>query len=132
MQGEPRYDFPVVSERAVRPLGPSLDEAGFGNVVLDGDTVFEDLGGDAWKDREWGKQIGTLTLVQVPTIVAGRVTVEATFVFDDGDQVTYKGLVPGNGSWKGRGRFGFVTGTGKFADRGGEIGVESTNPKHWG
>jgi hypothetical protein len=131
MEGEELYDFPAVSGGDTKQVGPTLAEAKFGDVVMLGEPLFKDVGDD-WKNGKWGPQIGTVTLGHTPTIVAGKVTVTATFVFDDGDMVAYQGQVPGNGSWKGKGRFGFVTGTGKFADRGGGIDVESTNPRHWG
>ena len=131
MEAEPRYDFPAVSGGHAQSAGPSLGEAKFGDVVMQGEELFEDTGAD-WKNGKWGRRIGVLTLGHSPTIVPDRKLVTATFVFDDGDLAVYEGLVPGNGSWKGKGRFGFVTGTGKFADRGGGLDVESTNPKHWG
>ena len=126
-----KYDFPVISGDDRQVAGPSLDEAEFGDVTTHGETLFEYVGGD-WKKGVRGEPVGTLTLVHSPTMVKGRVFVRAIFVFDDGDTVEYGGLVPGNGSWKGKGRFGYRGGTGKFAEPRGEIQVESTNPKLWG
>lgn len=125
------YDFPAISGGEVREAGPTFAEARFGEVATREETLFEDTGGD-WRNGEWGTPVGTVTLKHSPTSVHGRVVVRAFFVFDDGDTVEYAGLVPGNGSWLGRGRLGYRGGTGKFASPRGELEVESTNPKRWG
>lgn len=125
------YDFPAISGGDVREAGASFADARFGDVAVREEQVFEDIGG-AWQEGEWGAQIGTLTLKQSPTTVPGRIFVRAIFVFDDGDSVEYAGLVPGEGSWHGKGRFGYRGGTGKFAKPRGELDVESVNPKRWG
>jgi hypothetical protein len=134
MEGGPRYDFPAVSSGKGQRVGPSLSEARFGDIVLEEEPLYEDVGGD-WKNGEWGEQVGTVRLTHEPTTTPGRIFVRAAFVFgreDTEETVTYEGLVPGKGSWQGRGRLGFVSGTGKFTDRGGQLDVESVNPKHWG
>jgi len=127
----PRYDFPAISGGEVRDAGASFADAEFGDVVVREEQVFEDVGGD-WKNGEWGDQVGTVLLKHTPTTVEGRIIVCATFMFDDGDTVEYAGLVPGHGSWQGKGRLGYRGGTGKFASPRGELDVESTNPKRFG
>jgi hypothetical protein len=131
MAKETRYDFPAISDGEVQNIGPNLSEATFGDVVLQEGPLYEDTGGD-WKNGEWGEQIGTVTLKHFPTTVQGRIFVRVYFVFDDGETAEYAGLVPGNGSWQGKGSLGYRGGTGKFSDRRGELDVESTNPKRWG
>lgn len=126
-----RFDFPAISGGEVRMAGATLHDATFGEIAVQEEELFADVGGD-WRNGEWGERVGTLTLKHSPTTVPGRVVVHATFVFDDGDLVEYVGLVPGNGSWQGKGRFGYRGGTGKFALPRGELDVESTNPKLWG
>lgn len=134
MAKETRYDFPAISDGEVRSIGPSLSEATFGDVVLQESPLYEDIGGD-WKNGEWGEQIGIVTLKHFPTTVQGRIFVRAQFIFDDGqtaETVEYAGLVPGDGSWQGKGRLGYRGGTGRFSDRRADLDVESTNPKRWG
>ncbi|MDQ4005817.1 MAG: hypothetical protein M3135_05900 [Actinomycetota bacterium] len=131
MEDSPRYDFPAISDGDERRAGPTLDEARFGDTVFQEETLYQDTGGD-WKKGDRGDAIGTVTLTQSPTTVSGRILVRAWFVFDNGETVEYSGLVPGDGSWQGKGRFGYQGGTGKFADRRGQLDVESTNPKRWG
>lgn len=126
----PRYDFPAISDEG-RDAGPSFSDAGFGDVSFREETLFGDVGGD-WKHGERGDPIGTVSLQHSPTTIPGRVWVRASFAFDDGDTVEYAGLVPGNGSWQGRGRVGYLGGTGKFVEPRGELDVESVNPKRWG
>ena len=130
MEGQ-RNDFPVISEREDQDAGASLRDATPGDTVFDEETLYEDVGGN-WKGGERGDKVGTVMLRQYVTKNRERTPVRAWFVFDDGDTVEYAGLVPGKGKWRGKGRFGFRGGTGKFADRGGELNVESTNPKRWG
>lgn len=130
-KGEPRYDFPAISDRDDRHVGPSLADAKFGDTVIDEETLYEDTGGD-WKKGEWGPAIGTVTLTQSPTTTRGRILVTASFVFDNGDTAEYAGLVPGEGSWRGKGRLGYRGGTGRFADRRDQLDVESVNPRRWG
>jgi hypothetical protein len=126
-----RYDFPAISDGETQQIGPGLADARFGDTVLQEETLYEDIGGD-WQNGEWGREIGTVTLKHYPTTVQDRILVRAWFVFDDGDTIEYGGLVPGGRSWKGKGRLGFRGGSGKFANRGDELDVESTNPKRWG
>lgn len=130
MDEQLQYDFPAISEGDERRVGPSLAEASFGDTVIEEETLYEDIGGD-WKEGERGAAIGTVTLTHSPTTVRGRIIVHAWFVFDNGETAEYAGLVPGEGSWQGRGRLGYRGGTGKFADRRGHLEVESTNPKNW-
>jgi hypothetical protein len=125
------YDFPVISGGNVQEAGASFAEARFGDVAVREEQVFEDIGGD-WRNGEWGPPVGTVRLKQTPTTVRGRILVWASFVFDDGDTVEYGGLVPGDGTWVGKGRLGYRGGTGKFAAPRGELDVDSTNPKRWG
>lgn len=131
MKDTPRYDFPAISDRDDRHVGPSLAEARLGDTVIDEETLYEDVGGN-WRKGERGPAIGTVTLSQVPTSVRGRIIVHAWFVFNNGETAECAGLVPGEGSWRGKGRLGFRGGTGKFADRRGELEVDSTNPRRWG
>jgi hypothetical protein len=127
----PRYDFPVISEREDQDAGGSRRDSNPGDTLFEEETLYEDIGGK-WKDGEWGDKVGTVMLRQYVTKNRERTPVRAWFVFDNGETVEYAGLVPGRGNWRGNGRFGFRGGTGKFARRSGEIGVESTNPKRWG
>lgn len=131
MATDSSYDFPVISNGEPRQVGPSLGDATFGDTALQEETLYEDIGGD-WRNGEWGKEIGTVTLKHYPTTVRGRILVRAWFVFDDDSTVEYGGLVPGGSSWQGKGRLGFRGGSGKFSNRGDELDVESTNPKRWG
>jgi hypothetical protein len=114
MKGK-RNDFPVVSQR--EPSGPAGDE-----------TLFEAAGPRFEKGETTGKvTIGRGAAGQ------GRHPFTATFTFDDGDEVTLTGEIPGNGSWKGKGTATYGAGTGKFGDRGGQsLPIESDNPKRWG
>lgn len=125
------YDFPAISGGEARSAGPGLADAGFGEVAIQEEDLFHDIGGD-WQHGEWGEKVGTVTLKHSPTTIRGRIVVHATFVFDDGDVVEYVGLVPGDGSWQGKGRFGYRGGTGKFASPRGELPVEAVNPRRWG
>lgn len=131
MDEEPRYDFPAVSGGDGQDAGPSLAEARFGDVVLREEPLYEDIGGD-WANGEWGPRIGSVTIEHRPTSDPKRILARATFIFDDGDTVEFVGLVPGAGSWKGRGRFGYRGGTGKFQFPRAQLPVESTNPRRWG
>ncbi|HYH27531.1 MAG TPA: hypothetical protein VEA19_02000 [Actinomycetota bacterium] len=132
MNIEEGYDFPVISEGdEERRFGPDLAEAGFGETVVHEETIYREVDGD-WRKGERGDAIGTVTLSQTPTSVRGRVLLHAWFVFDDGETAEFSGLVPGEGSWQGKGRLGWRGGTGRFGDRRGEITVESSNPKRWG
>jgi hypothetical protein len=124
------HDFPVISAEG-QDAGVGFAEARFGETAMREETVFEDTGGD-WANGEWGEAIGSVTLEHTPTSTPGRIWVRASFAFDDGDTVEYAGLVPGAGSWQGRGRLGYRGGTGKFAEPRGQLDVESTNPKRWG
>ncbi|HEX2025061.1 MAG TPA: hypothetical protein VHH92_01565, partial [Actinomycetota bacterium] len=112
MAKDTRYDFPVISEGTGQRVGPSLSEAKFGDTVLEEEPVYDDTGGD-WRNGEWGEQVGTVTLSHHPTTVKGRILVHATFRFNDDEIVEFAGLVPGNGSWKGKGRLGYLGGSGK-------------------
>jgi hypothetical protein len=125
------YDFPVISDRDAGETRAGPDETEPGKAKSWEETLFQDVEGN-WQEGQRGPEIGTLMLREYKTKKPKRVLVRAWFVFDDGDTVEYAGLAPGEGSWKGRGRFGFRGGTGKFADRGGELDVDSTNPKRWG
>jgi len=130
MQEGTRYDFPAISAEG-RDAGAGFREVRFGEIAFREETLFEDIGED-WKNGGWGKSIGIVTLEHTPTSDARRIWVRASFAFDDGDTVEYVGLVPGEGSWHGRGRLGYRGGTGKFTGARGPLDVESTNPKHWG
>ena len=126
-----KRDFPAVSGGDPRRAGARLADAAFGDVAVEEYDLFEHIGGD-WRNGEWGEQVGIVTYRQAPTTIPGRVVAHVTFVFDDGDVVEYVGLVPGEGTWQGKGRFGYRAGTGKFAWPRGELPVESVNPKSWG
>jgi hypothetical protein len=126
-----KYDFPAISESKGQRVGPPLPDAKFGDTVLEEEPLYEETGGD-WRKGEWGEQIGTVTLSHHPTTVKGRILVHATFRFNDDEIVEYAGLVPGNGSWQGQGRLGYLGGSGKFSDPRDDLDVDSTNPKRWG
>jgi hypothetical protein len=129
MAQESSYDFPVISEREDTEAGAELSQPD--KTEAWEEVVYEESG-ENWREGDRGPAIGTVMLRQYGLKDTKRVRVRAWFVFDDGDTVEYAGLVPGNGTWKGKSRFGFRGGTGKFADRGGELNVDSTNPKRWG
>jgi hypothetical protein len=129
---EPTYEFPLISEDEDATQAEELtDEAAWVLPDVKQEMLYEDTGGD-WKSGDRGNVIGTVTLSHTRTKRQQRVIVHAFFVFDNGETVEYAGLVPGEGKWQGKGRLGYRGGTGKFADRGGELDVEATNPKHWG
>ena len=128
MDGDPVYDFPAVSMKGDRtPV--NLVEAEPGRTVVDYETVYEAIGLGPY---DTGRKIGTVSIIQRKSSTRGRVPFTAHFKFGDEDTVTLTGVAPGNGSWKGQARVGYDGGTGKFADRGGEIPLESNNPKRWG
>jgi len=129
----PRYDFPAISDAGdeERRVGPRLEEASFGESVIQEEVLYEDVGGE-WRKGEWGERIGMVRLIQSPTTVGGKVLLRAWFLFDDGTTAEYAGLVPGEGTWQGEGELGFRGGTGKFEGRRGHLHVESVNPKRWG
>ena len=133
MDDSPRYDFPAISDRdrEDRRTGPTLRDARFGDTVIEEEILYEDTGGD-WRNGECGEKIGMVRMIQSPTTVADRILLRAWFLFDNGETAEYAGLVPGDGSWEGMGELGYRGGTGKFADRRGQLGVESVNPKRWG
>jgi hypothetical protein len=131
MAQEPSYDFPVISVREAGEAEPDLSKQEPGKTEAWEETLYQDVGGN-WQEGEWGQKVGTVMLREYLTKNRRRTPVRAWFMFDDGETVEYAGLVPGNGSWSGRGRLGYRGGTGRFADRGGELDVESTNPKRWG
>jgi hypothetical protein len=131
MAQESSYDFPVISEREDGEAEAGLRQAEPGKTKVWEEVLYQESG-ENWREGERGPSIGTVMLRHYVTKDSTRVPVRAWFVFDDGDTVEYAGLVPGKGSWKGKGRFGYRGGSGKFADRGGELDVDSTNPKRWG
>lgn len=121
----PTHDFPAVSDgRAGRGGRP-------GDVRKE--TLYEYIEGKNWKKGEWGEKIGSVELSH-PRGAGEGITVVASFAFDNDETVQYTGPVPGNGTWRGKGRFRFEKGTGKFADpkRRPNLDVDSTNPKRWG
>jgi hypothetical protein len=124
MSEAPRCDFPAVSFRRQgdRPGAPRPGE------VVEED-LFEHEGGD-WRKGEHGRPNGTVTLTHAAG--QGGLAVVARFEFADEDVVEFEGAVPGGGSWKGRGRLRYRSGTGKFSEPRGELEVDSTNPKLWG
>jgi hypothetical protein len=127
----PDYEFPLISEDDDEDTAQSLTDELSPLPNVKRELLYEDTGGD-WKSGERGSVVGTVTLTHTQTKRTKQVIVHAFFVFDNGETVEYAGLVPGEGKWLGKGRLGYRGGTGKFADRGGELAVESTNPKHWG
>ena len=131
MAQDSSYDFPVISEREDAEAGADLSGAEPGNTEVWEEVLYEE-NGENWREGERGRAVGTVMLRHYVTKNRRRTPVRAWFMFDDGDTVEYAGLVPGNGSWSGKGQFGYRGGTGKFADRGGELDVDSTNPKRWG
>jgi hypothetical protein len=114
-----KHDFPAVSEES--PSTPGGGERSSEMV----ETVYQ------WKGPEKygkGEKIGSVT------VRSNGARFTADFTFDDRDIVTLDGAIPGNGSWKGKGKATYVRGkgTGKFANRTGDIEIESDNPKRWG
>jgi hypothetical protein len=123
-----RNDFPVISDRR-RPGDDGPREVKPGDSWEE--TVYEDIGGD-WKKREWGEEIGNVTLRHSRAPDQG-IEVQASFRFHDDDTVEVSGPVPGKGTWRGKGSLRIVEGKGKFANRkDDEVPVDSTNPKRWG
>jgi hypothetical protein len=123
-----RYDFPVISDGKRFVNDRDLSSADPGERILSEETLFR-----AGEGRfEKGPEVGVLVLDHVVTMRPGLTRATATFVFDDGDEVTFAGVVPGNGSWNGTGRFGFVSGTGKFEFPRRNLPVDAQNPKRWG
>jgi hypothetical protein len=131
MEQEPAYEFPLISEDDDASEAQALTDEARAFPDVKQELLYEDTGGD-WRSGERGRAIGTVTLTHTRTKRRERVIVHAFFVLDNGETVEYAGLVPGEGRWRGKGRLGYRGGTGKFADRGGELTVEATNPKHWG
>ena len=95
--------------------------------------------GDAWTESVWdaagsgfekGSPSGSVTIEAQRG--GGPPRLRASFAFSDGDSVILEGEVPGMGTWLGSGRVAYVSGTGKFVGRTGEIDVEFVNPKKWG
>ncbi len=127
MESASRSDFPLISDDA-EEVGGSLAEAQPGERVLADEKVYEAIG-DEW---EKGPLVGSLHLEQRPTNRPGRILLDATFVFDNGEVVRLIGTVPGDGEWMGEGKVGYAGGTGKFKDRRGEVTVKVQNPKRWG
>jgi hypothetical protein len=123
-----KIDFPAISNGQAGPAGAN-DREPQPDRSWD-ETVYEDIGGD-WRNGEWGEEIGKVTLKQSRSSDRG-IVVEASFRFDDDETVELSGPVPGNGTWRGKSKLRIVRGTGKFADRRGEVEVDSTNPKRWG
>jgi hypothetical protein len=124
MQGNGRYDFPVVSEKS----GDELIEAKQGTTVAE-EPAYKWIGPGPF-DHD-GEQVGTVAIVQWKGS-GGRVPFTAHFEFNDGNVVVLTGLVPGNGSWNGRGLVAYGGGSGEFAERHGVLDLESENPKRWG
>jgi hypothetical protein len=124
---ELRYDFPVVSDDGRDAGDRRLADARAGEYLLRDEMLYQ--AGKGRFDKEG--VVGTLTLEQVRTTDEARVLVQATFSFDDGDEVVYRGRAPGNGSWNGRGTFAYVGGTGKFEYPRRNLTVDSENPKRW-
>lgn len=131
MEQQPAYEFPLISDDPDAAAAQSLTDEVSPFPDVKQELLYEDTGGN-WKGGERGRAVGTVTLTHTPTKRPEHVIVHAFFVFDNGETVEYAGLVPGEGKWRGKGQLGYRGGTGKFADRGGELPVESTNPKHWG
>jgi hypothetical protein len=129
MKEGPVHDFPAVSESVDAGSTGSLIEARPGTTVIVDDTVYQWVGPDPY-DR--GEQIGTVTIVHWKSATGDRVPFTAHFEFDDGDTVSLTGVVPGKGTWKGKGVVAYGGGTGKFAGRTGQLDLESDNPKRWG
>jgi hypothetical protein len=123
-QGEPVpiFDFPVLSDERV-PAGRTLEDAGPGDQIVYEEKVWR-LG----EERQPGDFLGVVTLVETVTNRPGRRPFSATFDlegFDDAIEVS--GMVPGNGTWIGRG-----VGNGRGGGRTGRVPIEGWNPKSWG
>lgn len=78
MKDLPRYDFPAISDAGdeERRVGPRLEEASFGESVIQEEVLYEDVGGE-WRKGEWGERIGMVRLIQSPTTVGGKVLLRA-------------------------------------------------------
>jgi hypothetical protein len=117
-------DFPAVSEKQ----NNDLIEAKPGTTVAE-EPLYAWTGPGTYDHGD--EEIGTVTIVQWKGS-GNRVPFTAHFEFNDGDVVWLTGLVPGGGSWNGRGVVAYGGGSGKFADRRGALDLESENPKRWG
>jgi hypothetical protein len=118
------YDFPVVSEGSSNELIAAKP----GTTVVE-EPVYAWTGPGTYDHDE--EQIGSVAIAQWKGS-GGRVPFTAHFEFNDGEVVVLAGLVPGNGSWNGRGLVAYGGGSGKFAERHGPLDLESENPKRWG
>jgi hypothetical protein len=83
-----------------------------------------------WREGPRGPEIGTVTIAEAGS--RGRQpTFTATFRFTDAPEelgeMEYSGPIPGDGSWRGKGRAARRKGPGRE-----EIEVDSVNPKRWG
>jgi hypothetical protein len=118
------YDFPVVSEGGSEELVAAKP----GTTVVE-EPLYAWTGPGTYEHD--GDQIGTVTIAQWKGS-GGRVPFTAYLEFNDDDVVVLTGLVPGNGSWNGKGVVAYGGGSGKFAERHGVLDLESENPKRWG
>lgn len=126
-------DFPLVSVGTGEEVGLLADAPAGESVVIE-ETLFEATGTGTAHDEE--KPVGTVTIVQWKSPREGRVPFTAHFAIgpegEEPEIVALTGVVPGNGSWRGRGRVAYGGGTGKFEGRTGSLPLLSENPKRWG
>ena len=127
------YDFPFVSVGTGEEFG-LLEEAPPSGTVVFVDDLYVATG----PGFEHGDEVvGSVTIVEWKSPRPGRVPFTAHFSIDSGNEdepelVVLTGIVPGNGTWRGRGRVAYNGGTGKFDGRSGSLPIASENPKRWG
>jgi hypothetical protein len=132
IQSEDAYDFPVVSVGA-RDDPERLAGVDVGGMLVTEEELFVPAGpGTEPSDRK----VGVVTIVHWKSR-RDRVPFTAHFAFgpedsDEPDIAIVSGIVPGGGTWNGRGRAAYNGGTGKFERRAGSIAILAENPKRWG
>jgi len=102
--------------------GPSLDHAGPGDLVVHDEREWVFVA-----DWERGDELGWVTIEETVTTRPGHRPFRATFDLEGYDPIEVTGVVPGDGTWVGRGR-----GSGRGGDRTGAVAIEGRNPKSWG
>jgi Dirigent-like protein len=106
-------------EDQLAPLPPG------GMFSLDQD-LFEETEEQSWNRGDVvGEAHGTVLSVRRKLAVCS-----ITFAFENGTVVA-EGLLPIDGQKLGSGALAVTGGTGSFRNSGGEVGVETRNPKRW-
>ena len=122
----PILDYPVISDDR-ESAGASLAEIEPGQRILSDEKVYA-------TDDEWSKldHIGDVTIQETRSTRPGKILFTALFDFGERGTIEVSGLVPGEGTWNGRGQAASGRGTVDFAGRSGPVPIEGRNPKRWG